>query len=66
MSYNGKKYGDPMIGIRLPPNILAAVKICARQHGTTISGLIRELIDEQLTKDGIPTTSEPLPGQLSM
>ena len=55
-----------MIVLRLDPAIIAALKISARRHGLTVSDLIRQLIDDQLTRDGIPATCEPLPGQLSM
>ena len=55
-----------MIALRLDPAIIAALKISARRHGLTVSDLIRQLIDEQLKADGIPATSKPLEGQISM
>lgn len=58
--------GRPIITLRLDAATIAALKICARGHGLTVSDLLRQLIDEQLTRDGISVTSEPLPGQLSM
>ena len=61
-----KHRGRPIITLRLDAGRIAALKMAAGKHGLTVSDLIRQLIDEQLTKDGRPTTSEPLPGQLSM
>ena len=58
--------GRPIITLRLDAARIAALKMAANRHGLTVSDLLRQLIDEQLSKDGIPTTSEPLPGQMSM
>ena len=58
--------GRPIITLRLDAGRIAALKMAADRHGLTVSDLLRQLIDEQLTRDGIPVTSEPLPGQLSM
>ena len=58
--------GRPIITLRLDAGRIAALKMAANKHGLTVSDLLRQLIDEQLSKDGIPTTSEPLPGQMSM
>ena len=58
--------GRPIITLRLDAGRIAALKMAADKHQVTVSDLLRELIDEQLTRDGIPATSEPLPGQMSM
>ena len=58
--------GRPIITLRLEPEIIAALKISARQHGLTVSDLLRQLIHQQLTEDGIPVTSKPIDGQISM
>lgn len=55
-----------MIALRLSKETIAALKISARRHGLTVSDLLRQLIDDQLTRDGISVTSEPLEGQISM
>ena len=55
--------GRPIITLRLDAGTIAALKISARQHATTVSDLIRELIDEQLDRDGISTEPCPVPGQ---
>lgn len=55
--------GRPILTMRLGPEIIAALKISARRHGLTVSDLIRQLIDDQLTRDGISTAPRPLPGQ---
>ena len=58
--------GRPIITLRLDAGRITALKMAANKHGLTVSDLLRELIDEQLARDGIPATSEPLPGQMSM
>lgn len=58
--------GRPIITLRLDAGRIAALKMAANKHGLTVSDLIRQLIDEQLSRDGIPISSEPLPGQISM
>ena len=58
--------GRPLVALRLSPEIIAALKISARQHGLTVSDLLRQLIAEQLKRDGISTTGKPLDGQISM
>ena len=55
--------GRPIITLRLDAGTIAALKISARQHETTVSDLIRQLIDEQLNRDGISTEPRPIPGQ---
>lgn len=61
-----KHRGRPIITLRLDAGRITALKIAAGKHGLTVSDLIRQLIDEQLTKDGISAANEPLPGQMSM
>lgn len=58
--------GRPIITLRLDAATIAALKISASQHGQTVSDLLRQLIADQLQRDGITVTSEPLPGQISM
>ncbi len=59
------EYGDPVVTLRLPRQMIAAARMCARRHDTTLSGLIRRLLDDQLQQDGIPwqTPPTPIPGQ---
>jgi len=58
-------YGDPVVALRLPRPMIAAARIAARNHDTTLSGLMRDLLTQQLVEDGIDWTapSEPIPGQ---
>ena len=60
-----KRYGDPVVALRLPRPMIAAARIAARNHDTTLSGLLRDLLMQQLVEDGIDWTapSEPIPGQ---
>lgn len=48
--------------------MIAAARIAAKHHDTTMSGLLRDLLTQQLVKDGIDWTapSEPIPGQQSI
>ena len=55
--------GRPIITLRVGPEIIAGLKISARRHNLTVSDLIRQLIDDQLSRDGISTAPRPLPGQ---
>lgn len=55
-----------MIAIRLPPEVIAGLKISARQHGMSVSDLVRILISEQLDRDGIRVSDKPIDGQISM
>lgn len=61
-----KHRGRPIITLRLDAPRIAALKMAADKHGLTVSDLLRQLIDEQLSRDGITANSEPLPGQLTM
>ena len=61
-----KHRGRPIITLRLDASRIAALKLAADKHQVTVSDLLRELIDEQLARDGISATSDPLPGQMSM
>ena len=61
-----KHRGRPIITLRLGPEIIAALKIAASRHGLTVSDLVRQLIDDQLRRDGISTTGKPIDGQMTM
>ena len=58
--------GNPIITLRLPASVIAALKISASKHGITVSELLRELIHDQLREDNILTRDTPIDGQLSM
>ena len=58
--------GRPIITLRLDAGRIAALQMAASKHGLTVSDLLRELIDEQLSRDGISTHDDPLPGQMTM
>ena len=59
------EYGDPVVCVRLPKPMISAARLAAKQHDTTLSGLVRSLLDDQLKQDGIAwsRSSEPTPGQ---
>lgn len=61
------EYGDPTIALRMPGQMIAAAKRCARLHNTTFSELVRRLLADQLDADGIDwQTIKPTPGQTSI
>ena len=63
-----KPWGDPFVGVRLPPPMLAAAKAYAAETGLTLSGLIREAIADRLKQEGVDwrTFSEPITGQTTL
>ena len=58
--------GRPIITLRLDVGRIAALKMAADRHGVTVSDLLRQLIDDQLSRDGISPASKPLEGQMSI
>ena len=60
-------YGDPVVTLRLPREMISAARMAAARHDTTFSGLVRDLIAAQLDQDGITWqhAAEPIPGQIS-
>ena len=58
--------GNPILTLRLRPEILAALQISARKHGLTVSDHVRALIEEQLQRDGISAANKPIDGQLKI
>jgi hypothetical protein len=63
-----KPYGDPVVTMRLPREMIAGAKMAAARHDTTLSGLVRELIADRLDQDGIPwqMPPEPTTGQITL
>ena len=63
-----KPYGDPVVTMRLPREMIAAARMTAARHDTTLSGLMRDLIAERLDQDGVvwQTSTDPTPGQITI
>ena len=61
-------YGDPVVTLRLPKGMITAARIAAKRHDTTFSGLVRQLLDDQLRQDGLDwcRASKPTPGQITV
>ena len=61
--------GSPVFTLRLSPQIIAAIKMAARQGGTTPSEWVRGVLYDALTKCGVQiptgTHGSPLPGQIT-
>ena len=67
MSMTTQQYGDPIITVRIPSGMIVAAKEAARIHGTTLSELIRDLIAQQIARDGLTwQTVAPIDGQEQM
>ena len=62
------RYGDPVVTMRLPREMISAARIDAQRHDTTLSGLVRDLIADRLAQDGVSwqTPTEPTPGQITL
>ena len=58
--------GRPIVTLRLDSGTIAALRMCANNHGLTVSDLLRQLIEAKLREDGISTSSKPIDGQISM
>ena len=59
-----KRYGDPVLTLRVPRETIAGLKISARRRGETTSQVIRDLVNEHLREEGISVPREELPGQM--
>ena len=61
-------YGDPVVTMRLPREMIAGARMAAARHDTTLSGLVRDLIADRLNQDGIhwQIPTEPTPGQITL
>ena len=60
-----KEYGNPIVALRLPPAMIVGAKIGARQHQKSMSAYIRDIIADQLDKDGVTWQNiKPLEGQM--
>ena len=60
MAYRGR----PIITLRLPREYIAGLKILAREEGTTVSDLLRDLIKGELDAHHISVEPKPLEGQI--
>lgn len=47
------RYGDPLTAVRMPAGMLAAARKYAAEQDTSLSGLVRWLIDDELRRAGI-------------
>ncbi len=59
-----KVYGDPLIAVRLPAEVIQGIKLLAKEQGTTVSAIVRDLIEGQLREHGISTSPEQIEGQM--
>ena len=61
-----KHKGKPIMTLRMSKWQISGLKYCARKEGTTVSAIIRDLIDAYLAKNGIHAGNyEKLEGQLT-
>lgn len=60
-----KRYGDPVLTLRIPKESLAALKLLAARESTSVSGILRALIDQRLKESGITPAPVPVDGQIT-
>jgi len=53
-----KKYGDPPLTIRVPRVMIDKMHELARRQGTTVSRIMRDVIVDMLTKNGLMDDSD--------
>ena len=59
------EYGDPMFSVRMPSWMITTLKMLARQQGTTVSYLLRDIVSDEFKRYGIKRPGEvPIEGQL--
>lgn len=60
-----KQYGDPVLTVRIPREKLAMLKLLARQEQTTVTEILRPLIDQRLEESHIQPPTTTIPGQIT-
>lgn len=58
--------GNPTITVRMPRHIIQGLQLMARDELTTCSDIVRQLVEDELTRKGYPTTEQPLEGQVKL
>ena len=60
-------YGDPVMTLRLPAWMISGLKQVALKEDTSVSALIREMVEALLKEHGIHADADrPIDGQCSM
>ena len=55
-----------MISIRLPGPVITALKTEAAKRETTVSDILRDLVEEELKNRGYSLSEEPIEGQMQI
>ena len=58
--------GKPMISVRMPKATIRALQQMAADNMTTTSDIIRQLVEDELTRSGYSTTDEEIDGQVTI
>ena len=64
---NKVSYGDPVLTLRLPAWMISGLKQVALKEDTSVSALIREMVEALLKEHGIHADADrPIDGQCTM
>lgn len=55
-------YGDPVLTLRMPRTMRTGIRKLAAQRNTTVSAILRKIIDQELRAAGITTPGQPTEG----
>lgn len=58
--------GKPMISVRMPEATIHALQQMASDNLTTTSDIIRQLVEDELTRNGYNTTDEEIEGKVKL
>lgn len=59
-----KVYGDPLIAVRLPAEVIKGIKTLAERQNTSVSAIVRDLIEGELKENGIKSSPTQIEGQM--
>ena len=58
--------GRPTMNVRMPQYIIDTMHEMAKDRGTTVSDIVRALIEDELKRNGYPITPKPIEGQVKL
>ena len=54
------------MNVRMPQYIIDTMHEMAKDRGTTVSDIVRALIEDELKRNGYPITPKPIEGQVKL
>lgn len=61
-----KQRGNPVYTVRLTRQEIAGLKMLAERQGSSTSEILRDLLRDELKRNGISLQDEPLEGQVRL